>query len=91
MQSAGGLKEATEKDFDLLIMDMLIPAMHGEEMITKLKQDENNKNKPIIVSSALVGHDTQGRVEAMGVSAFYVKTHVTPNELAKKVGEISAN
>lgn len=85
---AWGLKEATEKDFDLFIMDMLMPAMNGEEMIAKLKMDEKNKNKPIIVLSASVDHATQRRVEAMGISAFYVKTHVTPSELAQKVSEL---
>lgn len=85
---AWGLKEATEKDFDLFIMDMLMPAMNGEEMIAKLKMDEKNKNKPIIVLSASVDHATQRRVEAMGISAFYVKTHVTPGELAQKVSEL---
>jgi len=85
---AWGLKEAAEKDFDLFIMDMLMPAMNGEEMIAKLKLDEKNKNKPIIVLSASVDHDTQRRVEAMGINAFYVKTHVTPSELAQKVSEL---
>jgi len=85
---AWGLKEATEKDFDLFIMDMLMPAMNGEEMIAKLKMDEKNKNKPIIVLSASVDHATQRRVESMGISAFYVKTHVTPGELAQKVSEL---
>jgi len=85
---AWGLKEATAKEFDLFIMDMLMPAMHGEEMIAKLKLDEKNKDKPIIVLSASVDHATQRRVEAMGISAFYVKTHVTPSELAQKVSEL---
>ncbi|PJA88550.1 MAG: hypothetical protein CO139_02470 [Candidatus Moranbacteria bacterium CG_4_9_14_3_um_filter_36_9] len=62
--------------------------MHGEEMIAKLKLDEKNKDKPIIVLSASVDHATQRRVEAMGISAFYVKTHVTPSELAQKVSEL---
>lgn len=85
---AWGLKEALSKDFDLLIIDMLMPAMTGEEMIIKLKADEKTKNIPIIVLSASVDHATQKKVEAMGISAFYIKTHVTPSELAKKVGEI---
>lgn len=88
---AWGLKEATEKDFDLFIMDMLVPAMNGEEMIAKLKLDEKNKNKPIVVLSASVDHETQKRVEMMGISAFYVKTHVTPSELSVKVSEILGN
>ncbi len=88
---AWGLKEATEKDFDLFIMDMLMPAMNGEEMIAKLKMDEKNKNKPIIVLSASVDHATQRRVEAMGISAFYVKTHVTPSELSAEVEKLLGN
>lgn len=88
---AWGLKEATEKDFDLFIIDMLMPAMHGEEMIAKLKMDEKNKNKPIIVLSASVDHKTQRRVEAMGISAFYVKTHVTPSELSAEVTKLLGN
>ena len=85
---AWGLKEAINKDFDLFIIDMLMPAMHGEEMITKLKMDDKNKNKPIIVLSASVDHKTQRRVEAMGISAFYVKTHVTPSELVEEVKKL---
>jgi CheY-like chemotaxis protein len=85
---AWGLKEATEKDFDLFIIDMLMPAMNGEEMIAKLKLDEKNKNKPIIVLSASVDHETQKRVEAMGICAFYVKTLVTPSELSAEVAKL---
>lgn len=62
--------------------------MQISSMITKLKQDEKNKNKPIIVLSASVDHKTQRRVEAMGINAFYVKTHVTPTELAQEVSKL---
>lgn len=85
---AWGVKEALEGNFDLFVMDMMMPAMGGEEMITKLKTEEKTKNIPIIVLSASVDHETQKRVEDMGISAFYVKTHITPGELSTKVGEL---
>jgi two-component system, sensor histidine kinase and response regulator len=85
---AWGIKEALTKDFDLLVIDMVMPAMNGEEIVVKLKMEEKTKNLPIIVLSASVDEETQRRVEQMGVTAFFVKTHITPSDLSRKVKEI---
>ena len=85
---AWGVKEALAKDFDLLIIDMVMPAMNGEEVVVKLKLEEKTKNIPIIVLSASVDEETQKRVEEMGVGAFFVKTRITPSDLAQKVKEL---
>jgi two-component system phosphate regulon response regulator PhoB len=85
---AWGIKEATEKEFDLIILDMVMPAMSGDEIIAKLKIEEETKNIPIIVLSASVDEETKQKVEEMGVTNFFVKTHITPSELSKKVTEI---
>lgn len=82
---AWGVKEALEKDFDLLIVDMVMPAMSGEEVIAKLKLEEKTKNLPIIVLSASVDPETQARVEQMGIQTFLVKTWITPSDLSKEV------
>jgi len=85
---AWGIKEALAKDFDLFIIDMMMPAMSGEEMITQLKLNDKTKNVPIIVLSASVDHQIQKRVETMGISAFYLKTHLTPSELVVEVKKL---
>jgi CheY-like chemotaxis protein len=85
---AWGVKDALNGKFDIFIVDMVMPAMGGEEMVTKLKMEDGTKNTPIIVLSASVEDDTAKRVEAMGISAFFVKTQVTPSDLAKKVEEL---
>jgi adenylate cyclase len=85
---AWGVKEALAKDFDLLIIDMVMPAMSGEEVVTKLKVEEKTKNIPIIVLSASVDEETQKRVEEMGVEAFFVKTRITPSDLSQKAKEL---
>ena len=85
---AWGIKEALVKDFDLLIIDMVMPAMNGEEVVAKLKMEDKTKSIPIIVLSASVDEETQKRVEEMGVEAFFIKTRITPSDLARKVKEL---
>jgi len=85
---AWGVKEALKEKFDLYIIDMVMPAMTGEEMIGRLKMEEETKNVPIIVLSASVDHEAQKKVEEMGIEIFYIKTQVTPTELSEKVEEI---
>lgn len=87
---AWGLKEATEKKFDLIMVDMVMPAMGGEEIIAKLKIEDETKNIPIVVLSASVDEETQRKIESMGIEAFFVKTHIAPNELSQKIKEILA-
>jgi len=85
---AWGIKEATEKKFDLIIVDMVMPAMNGEEIITKLKLEETTKNVPIVVLSASVDDETKQKIETMDIATFFVKTHITPSELSQRIEEI---
>jgi CheY-like chemotaxis protein len=85
---AWGIKEALENKFDLILMDVVMPAMDGEEIITKFKVEEATKNIPIVVLSASVDDERQKKIEAMGVEAFYIKTHILPSELSEKIKEI---
>ncbi len=87
---AWGLREAIEKKFDLIMIDMVMPAMGGEEIINKLKIEESTKNIPILVLSASVDEETRKKIEGMGIVAFFVKTHIVPSELSQKIKEILA-
>jgi len=85
---AWGIKEAMNGDYDLFIIDMIMPAMTGDEIIMKLKMEDKTKDIPIIVLSASVEDEMKKKVEAMGIQEFFVKTQVTPSELSDKVEEI---
>ena len=85
---AWGIKRALEEKFDLFIIDMVMPAMTGEEIIQKIKLEEKTKNIPIIAISASVENSMREKVLAMGVDEFFFKTQIIPSELARKVREI---
>lgn len=44
-----GLKEALEKDYDLIILDIMLPSMNGFEICRRLKKE---KTTPVIMLSA---------------------------------------
>jgi DNA-binding response OmpR family regulator len=85
---AVGLKEALSKDFDLIITDMVMPAVMGKEIIERLKLEEGKKNIPIIAFSASLDNEEIKDVKNMGIEEFFVKTRIVPSDLAKRVKEI---
>lgn len=85
---AWGIKMAAEKEYDLFITDMTMPAAGGNEIIQKLKMDEKTKTVPIIVLSASLAEEDIQSVRDMGISDFYEKTRVVPSDLARRVKEL---
>lgn len=83
-----GLKEAIEKDFDVIVTDMMMPAMTGDEIVAKLRQNDKTKNVPIIVLSASVDSVEQEKVEEMKISKFFIKTQIVPSDLTRCIEEI---
>lgn len=85
---AWGMKEAMDKDFDLIIMDVIMPSMTGKEILERLKLEEKTKNIPIIVLSASVSDEDLKAMEAMGTVGSFVKTRIVPSDLVKRVKEV---
>jgi DNA-binding response OmpR family regulator len=85
---AWGVKEAINKDFDIIITDMVMPAMEGTEIIRKLRMEEKTKNIPIIVISASSTDEKIKEVKDLGIHDFFLKTRIVPSDLARRIGEI---
>jgi len=83
-----GIKKAMENKYDLFIIDMAMPVMNGDEVAERLKSDDGLKNIPILILSASAADEDAKRLRELGVDKFFIKTQVTPSELAKEVKEI---
>lgn len=83
-----GFKKALSGEYDLFVIDMVLPGLSGDEIVEKIKLEEKIKNTPIIIFSASVDDEIKRKVESLGVNAFFVKTQLVPSELAKKVREL---
>ena len=76
-----GLKVALEKDFDLILLDLMLPEVDGFEIC---KQVREKKNTPILMVSAK--KDDIDKIRGLGLGADdYITKPFSPSELVARV------
>lgn len=60
-----------EENFDLVLLDLMMPVLSGEEMIKKMRSDSHNE--PVIVITAKIDEETKNKVFEMGADDFITK------------------
>jgi two-component system, cell cycle response regulator DivK len=71
----------------LILLDLLMPKINGFEFLQDLKNDENLKNIPVIVVSALTDQETIKKTMELGATSF-IKKPVDIQFLIETVGRI---
>jgi len=82
---AWGLKLARQKKFDVILLDMVMPAMNGYEAIKALKSDDSTKNVPTIILSNSAQDGDIKQAKELGADAYLLKSMITPAKLVKEV------
>jgi len=85
-----GIKLAQEEKPDLILMDMLLPGMHGMEAAMKLKKNPKTKEIPIIALTAVSIPDLEKACFKKGISAFIKKPYEAEelfNDIDKSIRE----
>ena len=78
---AAGLKRALEEDFDLYILDLMLPGMDGFDICKEIRE---KKNTPILMVSAK--KDDIDKIRGLGLGADdYVTKPFSPSELVARV------
>ncbi len=82
-----GLKIALQEHPEMIILDILLPAMSGLEVLRSLREDEWGKTAQVIMLTNV--SDTDKIAEAMNDSAFeyLIKTDIKLQDLVKKVSD----
>lgn len=76
-----GLKDALEKDYDLILLDVMLPDIDGFEICKEIRR---HKNIPILIISAR-GEDID-KIRGLGLGADdYISKPFSPNELVARV------
>ena len=80
-QGGEGLKRALEEDFDLVILDLMLPEIDGFEICRRIR---DKKNTPIIMVSAK--KDDIDKIRGLGLGADdYMTKPFSPSELVARV------
>jgi CheY-like chemotaxis protein len=93
--SALGSIEALEKlhvGFDpvVVLLDLVMPAMDGFELLEKIKQDGLAPHSKIVILSNLGQDADKEKGKALGADGYVVKASVTPSEVVEYVVRLLA-
>ncbi|MBT3282840.1 response regulator [bacterium] len=78
-----GLEKIGGGKFDLILLDLVLPKMHGLEVLTKLK--EENNPTPVIVLSNLFDQESIDKATALGAKDYIIKAQSIPKDIVQKV------
>lgn len=73
MQGSLGIDLARQHQPDMILLDLHLPDMPGEEVLRRLAGDEQTKNIPVVVVTADAMEGTSKRLIASGANTFITK------------------
>jgi DNA-binding response OmpR family regulator len=91
--SSGGTLEALEKlrggyTPDIIVVDLVMPAMDGFEFLQVVKDESLAKDAIIIILSNLGQQEDIDRGLSLGAAGYIIKASATPSEVVDKVLEV---
>jgi len=84
-----GLKKIREEKPTLVLLDIMMPKMHGLEVLEETKRDPETKDIPIVLLTNLArGEEDINRGLELGAIAYLVKSQLRPSQVVAKVKEL---
>ena len=80
-----GLKLAEKMQPDIILLDLMMPEMNGDEMLELLRKTDWGKNIKVIVLTNMGEQEIPARVKELGVSGVILKADMTPRQVAEVV------
>jgi DNA-binding response OmpR family regulator len=82
-----GLALSEQMKPDLILLDLMMPEMNGDEMLEKMRATDWGKGIKVIILTNVGEQEAPDKLKSLNVNAFIVKAEMTPKqvaELAKK-------
>ena len=83
---ASGLQQACDHLPDLILLDLQLPTMNGDEVLTKLRADPRTRHIPVLLLSADATARSRERLLALGANDYLSK----PFSVAGLLGKLDA-
>ena len=72
-------------DFDLVLLDLVLPNISGFDILKVLKKDDRLKNIPVIILSNLSSQTDVNQAFNLGAVDYIVKSNYTPAEVMRTI------
>jgi len=85
-----GLREALERQPDVLLLDIGLPGFDGLELLARLREDARGQRVPVIVLSNYGEPEIIARGAELGALGHLIKSQTTPASLAETICQLIA-
>lgn len=80
-----GLKLAETMKPDIILLDLMMPEMTGDQMLKELRKTSWGKDTKVIILTNMGEHELPDELQALGVSGVILKADMTPRQVADLV------
>ena len=85
-----GLNKALEEKPDLILLDLKMPNMDGEEMLIKLREDKWGEHASVVILTNISRDEAPQTLNSLGVMHYLVKALYTPKQVVQTVEHVLA-
>jgi CheY-like chemotaxis protein len=84
-----GLRAAESDEYDIILLDLMIPGITGFEVLRRLRQEKPNLRAKIIITTNLEQEDeSRAEIEKMA-DGYLIKAEFTPHQLIQIINDIA--
>lgn len=85
-----GLELAEAFKPDIILLDLMMPEMTGDEMLAELRKKAWGKDVIVIILTNMGEEEAPKSLRELGVHSFIVKAEMTPRQVAERVKQALA-
>jgi two-component system cell cycle response regulator len=82
------LKQVQEKDFHLVLLDVILPNMNGFKILENIKKDPAKSSVPVIMLTNMGQESEIKKGFDLGAEDYIIKAHFSVEEIIEKIREI---
>jgi DNA-binding response OmpR family regulator len=80
-----GLELIQQMKPDIILLDLMMPEMNGDEMLEKLRGTAWGKNIKVVILTNMGEQEAPDKIKQLNVRRFIVKAEMTPRQVAEMV------
>lgn len=83
-----GLTLVKQEIPDLILLDLMLPQMSGDQVLTQIRQSDWGKNLRVIILTNISESEAPDSLKQLGFDRYIVKANIMHDELVKIVNEV---
>jgi len=80
-----GLELVEKMRPDMVLLDLMMPEMNGDEMLSRMRRTDWGRSIKVIVLTNMGEQEAIGKLDMLNIEAFIVKAEMTPKQVAELV------